>query len=334
MRRALSSIIPATLVPVGLVIAPLFLAPLFLGQYEVDLLAKAFILGIFALSLELLVGQVGLVSLGHSAFIALGAYTAAFMLQAPDPRSFFLLMPASMLVAGAYALPVAALSLRTRGVYFIMVTLSFAQLVYYVLHDTKLGGGTDGTYLAGKTAISVAGWTPFDVTKSVPFYYTALVLLVAVFAFLALLARSRFGRALAGIRANEQRMRAAGFATYPYKIAAFVIAAMLAGLAGFLKASKDRYVNAELASWHESGAVLVMTILGGIGRLRGAVIGAFAFVLLQELFKSEAIFGVFSKRWQLMLGLTIIGCVLALPEGLTGLPYRLGLGRLWRRSDG
>jgi branched-chain amino acid transport system permease protein len=226
---------------------------------------------------------------------------------------------------------VAALSLRTRGVYFIMVTLSFAQLVYYVFHDTKLGGGTDGTYLEGAPAVSVAGWTPFDVTKSVPFYYTALVLLVAVFAFLALLTRSRFGRALAGIRANEQRMRAAGYATYPYKIAAFVIAAMLAGLAGFLRASKDRYVNAELASWHESGAVLVMTILGGIGRLRGAIIGAFAFVLLQELFRSETIFGALTKRWQLMLGLTIIGCVLVLPDGLVGLPHRL---RRQRRTHG
>ena len=123
-------------------------------------------------------------------------------------------------------------------------------------------------------------------------------------------------------------MRAAGFATYPYKIAAFVIAAMLAGLAGFLQATKDRYVNAELASWHESGAVLVMTILGGIGRLRGAIIGAFAFVLLQELFRSEAIFGALARRWQLMLGLAIIGSVVALPEGLVGLPHRLrGRGR-------
>jgi branched-chain amino acid transport system permease protein len=240
-------------------------------------------------------------------------------------------MPAAMLVAAAYALPVAALSLRTRGVYFIMVTLSFAQLVYYVLHDTKLGGGTDGIYLAGTPALTLAGWTPFDVTRSLPFYDTALVLLVAVFAFLGLLTRSRFGRALAGIRANEQRMRAAGFATYAYKIAAFVIAAMLAGLAGFLQASKDRYVNAELASWHQSGAVLVMTILGGIGRLRGAIIGAFAFVLLQELFRSEAIFGALAKRWQLMLGLTIIGSVAVLPDGLVGLPDRF---RARRKAHG
>ena len=307
----------------ALAAAALAAFPLVGGRYEIDLLAKIFVMAIFALSLELLVGQTGLVSLGHAAFIALGAYTTAFMLQAPEPRSFWLVMLAAMAAAGAYAAPVAALSLRTRGVYFIMITLAFAQLVYYVFHDTKIAKGSDGIYLNGVPELSLFGWVPFDVTKSLPFYYTALAALAATFAFLALLVRSRFGRALAGIRVNEQRMRAAGFPTYPYKIAAFVIAAMLAGLAGFLKATKDGYVNPELASWHESGAVLLMIILGGIGRLRGAVIGAFAFVLLQEFFKNDAVFGEFAKRWQLMLGATIIACVLLLPHGLVGLPQRL-----------
>src|SRR5262249_26789946 len=158
---------------------------------------------------------------------------------------------------------------RTRGVYFIMVTLAFAQLVYALLHDTKIASGSDGMYLAGVPAIALGGWAPFDLTRPRPFYYTSLAALAAVLGLLALLVRSRFGRALAGIRLNEQRMRAAGFSTYPYKIAAFVIAAMLAGLAGSLKATRDGYVNPELASWHESGAVLVTIILGGLGRLRG-----------------------------------------------------------------
>ena len=297
--------------------------PLVGGKYETDLVARIFVLAIFALSLELLVGQTGLVSFGHAAFFGLGAYTTALLLQAADPRSFWLVLAASMLVAGLYALAVAALSLRTRGVYFIMVTLAFAQLVYFVFHDTKIAKGSDGIYLTGVPEISLGGWVPFDVTRSRPFYYVALVLLCLVYALLALLERSRFGRALAGIRANEQRMRAAGFATYPYKIAAFVIAAMLAGLAGFLKATRDGYVNPEMLAWHESGAVLLMIILGGLGSLRGAVLGAFAFVLLQEVFKSDAIFGEFAKRWQLLLGITIIGCVLLLPRGLIGLPARL-----------
>jgi len=315
----------------AIVVAALAAFPLVGGKYEVDLIAKILVLAIFALSLELLVGQTGLVSFGHAAFFGLGAYTTALLLQAPDPRSFWLVLAAAMLAAGLYALPVAALSLRTRGVYFIMVTLAFAQLVYFVFHDTKIAKGSDGIYLTGIPEFSLAGWIPFDVTKSLPFYYVALAMLCLVYGLLAALGVSRFGRALAGIRVNEQRMRAAGFATYPYKIAAFVIAAMLAGLAGFLKATKDGYVNPEMLAWHESGAVLLMIILGGLGRLRGAVLGAFAFVLLQELFKNDAVFGEFAKRWQLLLGFTIIGCVLLLPHGLIGLPAQLRGGE---RKDG
>jgi branched-chain amino acid transport system permease protein len=322
---------PRQLLAAAVVVALAAAFPLVAGRYEVDLMAKIFVLAIFALSLELLVGQTGLVSFGHAAFFGLGAYTTALLLQGPDPRSFWLLGAAAMGMAGLYALPVGALSLRTRGVYFIMVTLAFAQLVYFVFHDTKIAKGSDGIYLIGPPELSLAGWTPFDVTRSLPFYYTALVALAAVYGLLALLVRSRFGRALAGIRANEQRMRAAGFPTYPYKVAAFVLAAMLAGLAGFLKATRDGYVNPEQLSWHESGAVLLMIILGGIGRLRGALLGAFAFVLLQELFKNDQVFGEFAKRWQLMLGFTIIACVLLMPQGLAGLPQQL---RARKRRDG
>jgi branched-chain amino acid transport system permease protein len=321
MHRALTSALPHALVPVALAAFPL------LGdRYEIDLLSKIFVLAIFALSLELLVGQTGLVSLGHAAFMALGAYTAVFLLQAPGPRPLWLLMLAGVGVAAAYALPVAALSLRTRGAYFIMVTLAFAQLVYSLLHDAKLAGGSDGLSSPGAPVFS-----------SQSFYYTALAALMGVFGFLTLLTRSRFGRALAGIRINEQRMRAAGFSTYSYKIAAFVLAAALAGLAGTLKAAHEGYVSPEMSSWHASGAVLMMIILGGIGRLRGAVIGAFAFVLLQELFKNDAVFGPLAKRWQLMLGVTMIACVLLLPEGLVGLPRllreKVRIGP-WRRADG
>jgi len=154
-----------------------------------------------------------------------------------------------------------------------------------------------------------------------------------VFAFLALLLRSRFGRALAGIKANEQRMRATGFSTYPYKLAAFVISGALAGLAGFLFAVKDGFVNPELLAWHLSGAVLVMIILGGLGHLRGALIGAFAFALLQEFFQSEAIFGRFAKHWHLGLGLTIILSVALLPRGLVDVPAQVR-NRLLGRNDG
>ncbi|HZA95942.1 MAG TPA: branched-chain amino acid ABC transporter permease [Burkholderiaceae bacterium] len=294
------------------------------GKYYVDLVMKVMILSMFALSLELLVGQTGLVSFGHAAFFGIGAYVAALLSPASGPASFWILLPAALAAAGLYALAVGALSLRTRGIYFIMVTLAFAQMAYYVFHDTDVGGGSDGIYLYFRPEITIGGMTLFDLGSPIVFYFFILVALILTFLLLASLQRSRFGRALAGIRVNEQRMRAAGFATYPYKLAAFVVAGMLAGAAGFLYALKDGYVNPEILSWHQSGAVLLMIILGGIGSLRGAVFGAIAFVALQEFYQSQAIFGSFAKHWQLPLGLTIIAFVALMPQGLIGLRSPLG----------
>jgi len=290
--------------------------PLFAGSFGLDLVTKIMISAIFALSLELLVGGAGLVSFGHAAFFGIGAYAAVLLSPRDEPAALLWLAPAGVLAAALYALAVGALSLRTRGVYFIMVTLAFAQMAYYVVHDTPLGGGTDGIYL---TLLPTLGGS-LDLAKAPVMYGLTLAALALVFGGLALLSRSRFGRALAGIRVNEQRMRATGFATYPYKLAAFTISGGIAGLAGFLFAVKDGFVNPELLSWHLSGAVLIMIILGGIGHLRGALIGAFAFALLQEFFKSDAIFGAFAKHWLLGLGLAIIACVALMPRGLVGLP--------------
>ena len=297
--------------------------PWFGEKYYVDLVVKVMILSIFALSLELLVGQTGLVSFGHAAFFGIAAYAAALLSPQSGPASFWILFPAALAAAGLYALAVGALSLRTRGIYFIMVTLAFAQMAYYVFHDTKVGGGSDGIYLYFRPEIAVGSTTLLDLSSPLVFYFFVLVALVLTFLMLAALQRSRFGRALAGIRVNEQRMRAAGFLTYSYKLAAFVVGAMLAGVAGFLYALKDGYVNPEILSWHQSGAVLLMIILGGIGSLRGAVLGAIAFVALQEVYQSQAIFGSFAKHWQLTLGLTIIAFVALMPQGLIGLGSQL-----------
>ncbi len=299
---------------VALAFGALALWPLTAGAYGLDLVTKIMIYAIFALGLELLVGTTGLVSFGHAAFFGIGAY-AAVRLSPPAGAAFAWLLPASIAAAALYALAVGALCLRTRGVYFIMVTLAFAQMAYFVAHDTKLGGGSDGIYLYVKPALGT-----LDLDKPLTFYFVTLVMLVAVFGALALLLRSNFGHALAGIRVNEQRMRAAGFPTYPYKLAAFTLSGAIAGLGGFLFAVKDGYVNPDLMGWHQSGAVLIMIILGGLGHLRGALIGTFAFALLQEFFKSEAIFGAFAKHWQLGLGLTIILAVALLPRGLVDLP--------------
>lgn len=304
---------------VGLAFAALALWPLIAGQYGIDLVTKIMIFAIFALSLELLVGSTGLVCFGQAAFLGIGAYATVLLSPKYEPALLVWLLPACMGAAALYALVVGALSLRTKGVYFIMVTLAFAQMAYYVVHDTALGGGTDGIYLMSKPV--VGAWLDLDNGNAL--YGFTLATLILVFGFFALLMRSRFGRALVGIRVNEQRMRASGFSTYPYKLAAFVISGGIAGLAGFLFAVKDGFVNPELFSWHVSGEVLIIIILGGLGHLRGALIGAFAFALLQEFFKSEAIFGEFAKHWHMGLGLSIIACVALLPRGLVGVPMQL-----------
>ena len=315
---------------VACVFAILAAVPWLAGGYVVDFVTKSMVYAILALSLELLVGATGLVCFGQAAFFGIGAYAAVLLSPASDAPSLAWLLPACMAAAAGFALVVGALSLRTRGVYFIMVTLAFAQMAYYVAHDTPLGGGTDGIYLLAKPVLG----TLLDLDHGPALYGFTLLCLLLVFAGLALLNASRFGRALAGIRANEQRMRSSGFSTYPYKLAAFTISGGIAGLAGFLFAVKDGFVNPEMLSWHLSGAVLIMIILGGIGHLRGALIGAFAFALLQELFKSEAIFGAMAKHWHLGLGLSIIASVVLLPRGLVGLPQQLRTRLLGNRPAG
>jgi len=309
------------------VVALLVAFPLVASGFYLEFTTKVMILAIFALSLELLVGATGLVSLGHAAFYGIAAYAAVLLSPKYGAANFFWLLPAAVACSALYALVIGALSLRTRGVYFIMVTLAFAQMAYYVFHDTKLGGGTDGIYLNVKPAVALFGVKLVDLGKPLVLYYAVLAFLVLVFAFLATLLASRFGRALAGIRSNEQRMRAAGFPTFFYKLAAFTLAGALAGLAGFLVAVKDGFVNPEMLSWHESGAVLLMLILGGMGRLSGAVLGAFVFALLQLFFQWDAVFGSAARHWQLLLGGTIIACVAFMPDGLIGLPAQW---RAWR----
>ena len=298
--------------------------PSALLPYAQGLVAKIMVYAVFALSLELLVGTTGLVSLGHAAFLGIGAYVTVLAAPESGGNALIWLMPLAMVAAAVYAIAVGLLSLRTQGVYFIMVTLAFAQMAYFVFHDTKLAGGSDGLYLYVRPVLGLGSITLLDPAKGKQLYLLVWAVLVATYALLAMLTRSRFGHALAGIRVNEQRMRAAGYRTQHYKLAAFVIAGALAGLAGSLLAVKDGVVNPELLSWHESGAVLLMLILGGLGHLRGAVIGAAAFTLLKEFFASEGLVGPLAAHWQLSLGLSIIVLVAALPRGL------MGLRSLWR----
>jgi branched-chain amino acid transport system permease protein len=310
----------AWLLPVA-ALAVLAALPMVLSPYTTELVMKIAIYAIFALSLELLVGGAGLVSLGHAAFLGIGAYVAVLG-SGDNGASLAWLLPASIGAAALYALFVGALSLRTSGVYFIMVTLAFAQMAYFVFHDTQVGGGSDGIFLYAKPVLAIGQTTLVNLDDKRQIYLAVIAALGFTYGLLALLRRSRFGHALAGIRVNEQRMRAAGFSTYGTKLSAFVIAGALAGLAGFLLAVKDGAVNPELLGWHESGAVLLMIIFGGIGHLRGAVLGAVAFTLLKEFYQSEALLGPLASHWQMTLGLTIIAFVALLPKGLIGLRAR------------
>ena len=292
-------------------VAVLALVPSLAEKFYVQLVTKIMILSIFALSLDLLVGYTGLVSLGHAAYFGVAAYTLALIAPQGDPANFWTTLPLSLGASALAALIIGGLVVRTAGVYFIMVTLAFAQMVYYFFHDTRVAGGSDGMYIDARPTIGIAG---LDLADDSQFFYVVLSALVAVFVLLAVVLRSPFGRALQGIKANEQRMRALGYPTQRYKLAAFVLAGTLAGLAGYLAAAKEGYVNPELIAWHQSGAVLMMLILGGMGTLFGAVVGTFSYVLLQEWLST------LTKHWPLLMGVFIIATVLLLPEGLAGLP--------------
>ncbi len=298
-------------------LAALALYPLAAAGFYVDLVTKVMILAIFAMSLDLLVGFTGLVSFGHAAFFGVGAYTLALASPRYEAASLWLTLPGAVLAAGAAACLVGAFVLRVRGVYFIMVTLAFAQMFYFVVHDTEFGRGSDGISMNFRPAANVAGTTILDLANERHTYYLVLAFMVSVYIFLRALLRSPLGRALQGIKSNEHRMRSLGFPVFQYKLASFTIAGALGGLAGYLSAMQFGYVNPELLSWHQSGNVLLMLILGGLGSLRGAVVGAFAFVLLQELFQTV------TDHWQLLFGGTILLVVAFLPGGLGSATERI-----------
>ncbi len=308
----------------------LALFPMTGSTFYVQLVTRTMILAIFAISLDLLVGRTGLISLGHAAFFGLAGYTLALVQPQHEPMSIFVTLPAALAVCALFALATGWLVLRTRGVYFIMVTLAFAQMAYFAFHDTDLGGGSDGIYVNFKPTVGIAGIRLIDLESNLQFYYTVLAVLAAVYLLLRRVLDSNFGRALSGIRVNEHRMRAIGFPVARYQLGAYVLAGTLAGLSGYFAALQFGFVNPEILSWHQSGAVLIMVILGGMGTLHGPVLGAFVFVLLEDLFKDQGVFGAFARHWQLMLGGVVVLVALFLPRGLVGFGALLAARRRGR----
>jgi branched-chain amino acid transport system permease protein len=285
-----------TRAPLIAALALLVLFPLVASTFYLQLGAKIMIMAIFALSLDLLVGHAGMVSLGHAAYFGVAAYALALISPKYEAANFWLTLPLAMAAAGLAATVIGALVVRTAGVYFIMVTLAFAQMIYAVFHDTRIAGGSDGIYITVRPTLDLFGFTPLDLEKPAEFYYLVLVLLALIFCFLNRLLHAPFGRALAGIRVNEQRMRSIGYPVFAYKLIAFVLAGALAGLAGYLAACQFGFVNPDILGWHQSGVVLMMVILGGMGRLHGPVLGAFAYIFLQEIFSTPALLGAYAKH--------------------------------------
>jgi branched-chain amino acid transport system permease protein len=305
-----------TLVLLGVGALVLAALPQFVSAYYVELGTYALIAAIFALSLQLLVGCTGLVSLGHAAFYGLAAYTVYLITGNGPGLSILITLPAATAIAGLAALVVGALSLRTRGFFFLMVTLAFGQMVFFLFHDTKLGGGTDGAFLS-RPVLALFGWE-LPLTRRqrpIAIYYISLGLLVAVYLMLVLILRSLFGRVLEGIRVNEHRMLALGYNVYRYKLVAFVAAGMLAGVAGHMWTVHRGFVNPELIGWHHSAEALLMILLGGLTTLHGPIIGALVFTGLGEF--SQLI----TERKLLVEGLVVLFAVLALPKGLSGIAW-------------
>jgi branched-chain amino acid transport system permease protein len=307
---------PAGRIAVALLFGLLAIIPAFVSTYHVELITTALIAGMLALSLQLLVGATGLVSLGHGAFYGLAAYVVYLVSPEGTAQPIWLTLPLAMAVAALAALAIGALSLRTKGFFFLMVTLAFGQMIFFVFHDTKLGGGTDGAYLA-KPLITLFGQTLDLPRRQKPLgpYYVALLQLGIMYLGLAWLLRSLFGRVLEGIRANEHRMQAIGYNTYRYKLAAFVIAGSLAGAAGHMWALHRGFVNPELIGWHKSAEALLMILLGGLGSLAGPIVGALAYTALGEFS------GLITERKLLVEGLVILAVVLILPHGITGIKF-------------
>ncbi|MGZ5111232.1 MAG: branched-chain amino acid ABC transporter permease [Usitatibacter sp.] len=279
--------------------------------FYIGFASRALIFALAATSLNLIVGFGGMVSFGHAAFFGVGAYAVAILMHhgiAPARLSW----PIAVASAALCALVVGAISLRTRGVYFIMITLAFAQMLYYVFVSLKAYGGDNGLSLARRSSLGLG----LDLKSDITFYYVVLASFVVVMLALHRLVNARFGRALQGIRENETRMEAIGFPVYRCKLIGFTLAGAIAGLAGALLANQNSFVSPNLMHWTQSGSLLVMVILGGVGYVYGGMLGAVVLLLLEETLSG------YTVHWQLALGVLLLAVVLRAPNGIASLIRR------------
>ncbi|MDF2781662.1 MAG: branched-chain amino acid transporter permease [Geminicoccaceae bacterium] len=299
-----------------------------LGEpFYISLATRVLIFALAALSLDLILGYGGLVSLGHAAFMGIGGYTVGILfhhdamatplLGLPGTQAALVVWPLAVLLSGLAALAIGAVCLRTRGIFFIMITLAFAQMLFYLFVSLRQYGGEDGIPLWSRSRFGGL----IDLESNTTLYYVCLAILAAVLAGALRLVRSPFFQVIRGAKDNERRMVALGYPVFRYQLAAFTLSGMLAGLAGVLLANASGFIGPAYMEWVRSGELIVMVVLGGMGTLVGPVIGAAALLLLEE-FIPLALDGVragWGEHWRIVLGPLLLAVVLVARQGLLGL---------------
>ncbi len=291
-----------------------FIAPLIGQDYYTDVFARTMIWAIAAVSLNLIMGYGGMISFGHAVYIGVGGY-AVGILTFHGIESAYIQWPVALAASGLVALIFGAISLRTRGVYFIMITLAFTQMVYFFSVSLEKYGSDDGLTIDARSDFSIPF---FDLNDGMTLYYLIFVLMMLSIYVTYKIVNSRFGMVIKGAMSNDGRMRSIGYPTYAYKLTAFVIAGVMCGLSGILSANLEDFVSPDMMSWPRSGDLIFMVVLGGMGTIFGPLGGSIVFWLLSEILSN------FTEHWHLIFGPFLILVVLFARGGLEGIIDQLG----------
>ena len=310
-RSAPADVIAPALIFVALAAVPL-VASVGAQTYVLDLVSRIMIFAIAAVALDVLIGYGGLISFGHAAFVGLGAY-AVGILSAHGFGDALIALPIALAASALFALATGAVCLRTHGVYFIMITLAFSQMMFFTAASLAPYGGDDGLTVRARNTI--AGFALMR--DALSFYYVVFACLLATYLLCRALLDSRFGRVFCGARENPIRMVSIGYDVFRYQLVAYVIAGAIGGLSGFLLANAAEFVSPAYMSWQRSGELVIMVLMGGMGTLYGAVIGAAAFVLAEEWLSG------LTEHWKMIFGPLLVLIVLFARGGLVGLAARL-----------